>query len=101
MPKGKIRVPSSPSKQNTYRLKSLYLPPLSPNVLPQLKPSHPHHSMNIPSTTFVNEHGGGFLRPWSNLPWRGPRIRQAASPAAPPTKCMPEQIKYILKNVIY
>ena len=31
------------------------LPPLTPKVDPQLKPSQPHHNMKVPSTTLVGD----------------------------------------------
>lgn len=34
--------------QTAERDASFHLPPLTPNVLPQLKPSQPHHNINIP-----------------------------------------------------
>ena len=37
------------------RIKNINLPPLTPNVDPQLKPSQPHHNINVPNTTFVGE----------------------------------------------
>ena len=40
---------------NIYLAASFHFSPLIPNVLPQLKPSHPHHNINVPSKTFVGE----------------------------------------------
>ena len=37
--------------QTAERDASFHLPPLTPNVLPQLKPSQPHHNINIPRIT--------------------------------------------------
>ena len=45
------------------------LPPLTPNVEPQLNPSHPHHNMNVPSKTLVGHPIiGVFFLPFSNIP---------------------------------
>ena len=45
--------------------------------LPQLNPSHPHHSMNIPRMAVVGEPIGSDSVPWSYLPRRGPTILEA------------------------
>ena len=74
-------------KSRKYLEASFHLMPVIPNVLPQLKPNHPHHSMKVPKSTFVGEaicFGGEFL---SNRPLRGFSITVATKPLTPPTKC--------------
>lgn len=59
----------------TYLDASFHFPPVIPNVLPQLNPSHPHHSINVPSIALVGEAimlGLGRLFS-SNFPKRGLR----------------------------
>ena len=42
-------------KKADYLAASFHFSPLIPKVLPQLKPSHPHHNMNVPNKTFVGD----------------------------------------------
>ena len=79
---GKIQIQS---KLFTYSI-----PPLIPNVLPQLNPSQPHHSIKVPSITLVSEPGLLFFIVLSNVPILGPSIMAATSPATPPTTCTAE-----------
>ena len=74
-------------KVHTYLEASFHFTPVTPKVLPQLKPNQPHQSMNVPRRTFVGEAialGGIFI---SNLPIRGFSIMVATRPLTPPTKC--------------
>lgn len=57
----------------TYLDAKTHFPLVIPNVLPQLNPSHPHHSMKVPSKTLVGD-AMVIGRPGaSNFPRRGLR----------------------------
>lgn len=62
------------------------MPPLIPKVLPQLNPSQPHHSINVPSSTLVSDPGFPCLTELSYRPSLGPSMIEATKPATPPTK---------------
>ena len=54
--------------QNIYPCKTTSLPPLTPNVEPQLNPNQPHHNMKVPNTKFVAEASCRGSRSSSNTP---------------------------------
>ena len=69
----------------THRVASFHFPPEIPNVLPQLKPSQPHQSINIPKRALVGLLISGSPLP-SKRPLRGFSIRVATRPVVPPTR---------------
>ena len=78
------------------------IPPLIPNVLPQLKPSQPHHSMKVPSITLVSEPGLFFFIVLSYVPILGPSIMAATNPAVPPTRCTAEHpVRMMIKSIMH
>mmetsp|Transcript_23981 Transcript_23981/g.33671 ORF Transcript_23981/g.33671 Transcript_23981/m.33671 type:complete len:130 (+) Transcript_23981:940-1329(+) len=70
------------------RVATTHFWPVIPKLEPQLKPIHPHQSMNSPNSMETGEDGLKELlgRVPSKRPVRGPNIKMATSPFIPPTK---------------
>ena len=76
--------PAGRSRGLTHLAASFQRPPVMPNVLPQLNPSHPHHNTNIPNMAVTGDPIDKGLWQWKR-PMRGFSITVATNPVTPPT----------------